>query len=385
MRNPFCIAAALAVLCACSGPQPRLKVGKTIEGEVIEAVGETTTERSNMEETRKKSLADAQRRAVEMVVGVQLSGKTLVEKAALVESRILARSEGYIRQYDILKQWEEGPLYKTRIRAHVAYQEIANDLRNEGLLKEPQVGNPRVAVLLTESVSGADSDLNAATNGFVQAMLDAGYRVVDRADLMAARAQDVAAEIDKGDTKNVATLGKKLDAEVLIFGAVKANRLEVKQLGDFMSFRATLSAQAYKAQTNEVLMTVSKTESGLDADKDAAVNKALGKVGRSAGEELAASLAKELSRRSFVAVTISGLKSLNELQDAQKALTSVPGVQDLFLRNFAGGFAQMDVRVEGKSAQALASAAETALKAVVKNVTPETVELEMPAQPATQP
>ncbi|MFA6030688.1 MAG: hypothetical protein WC969_12595 [Elusimicrobiota bacterium] len=376
-KNLWIVLAAAAV-CACSGPQTRLKVGKTVEGEVIEAVGETTVDRAALEETRKKSLADAQRRAVEMVVGVQLSGKTLVDKAMLVESSILARAEGYIRQYDVLKQWEDGPLYKTRIRALVAYQEIATDLRNAGLLAEPQVGNPRVAVLLTETAGGADSDMNATTNAFAQALLDGGYRVVDRADLMAANAQQVASEIDKGDTRGVTSLGKKLDAEILVFGSVKANQLKIQQLGDFQSFRATLSAQAYKAQTNELMMTVSRTESGLDADKDAAIVKALGKVGKAAGEEVAEKLAKELARRAFVTVTVSGIPDLNALQAVQKSLRAVAGVSDLYLRNFAGGFAQMDARVDGKSAQALADSVEkSGLKIHTKNVTQDTVDFEI--------
>src|SRR5581483_5351447 len=73
---PACVGMTMLILSGC-GAGSRLKVGAAPEGEVIEAVGEVMNDPSNIEETRKKSLVDAQKKAVEMVVGLHLSAKTM--------------------------------------------------------------------------------------------------------------------------------------------------------------------------------------------------------------------------------------------------------------------------------------------------------------------
>src|SRR5271157_4035458 len=185
---------ASGILIAGCGGKSRLKVGQAPEGEIVEAVGEVMIDPNNLEDTKKRSLVDAQKKAVEMVVGLHLSAKTMVEKSVLIESNILARTEGYIRKYDILKEWQEPPLYKTRIRAYVLTQQIADDLKALGLLKEPQVGYPRVAVVLAESAPGTymKSDVTPAADALTQALLTQGYRVVDRSALNANNALSVA-------------------------------------------------------------------------------------------------------------------------------------------------------------------------------------------------
>ena len=374
----------LSTICAmalagCAGS--RLQMGQTPDGEVIEAVGEAVMDQDLLA-SKQKSLVDAQKKAVEMVVGVHVSARTLVEKAVQIESKILARTDGYIKKYDILKEWQEPPFYKTRIRALVSYQQIADDLRALGLLSEPNVGHPRVAVLLTEDVQGLKEDSAMplhATSAVVQAFLDKGYRVVDRGDLMAAKAEEVAQQVEKGDLSRVAGLGKELDAEILLFGEAKASPLTGAALGGLLSYRTTISVQAFKAQTNEVMMTASEVASGLDATKDAAMMKSLQAAGKLAGEKMAGQLAEEMMRRSYLAVSVTGVADLNRLKTLEKTLSTVPGLGDFYLRSYGSGSARLDVRMQKVSPSEVASAIEKSaeLKAKVQGVTQESIQVHL--------
>ena len=124
------------VMAACATTS-RLKVGETPGGEVIEVTGEAMIEPSNMDGSKRRSLAEAQKKAVEEVVGVHVSAKTLVDKAITIQQNILAKTEGYIQKYDVLKTWEDAPYYKTTIRALVLYQKLSDDLKAAGLLSRP--------------------------------------------------------------------------------------------------------------------------------------------------------------------------------------------------------------------------------------------------------
>src|SRR5947207_166786 len=66
-----------AFLVGCAGNKSRLKLGKTSEGEVVEAEGLAPYNSKDLIATKKASLTDAQRNAVEKAVGVFVSARTL--------------------------------------------------------------------------------------------------------------------------------------------------------------------------------------------------------------------------------------------------------------------------------------------------------------------
>lgn len=345
----FILAAAL--LSACAGP--RLKLGLLPNGEVIDAVGSALIDSSNLEETRRKALADAQSQAVGEVVGVEVSAKTRVQNAVAINSQILSKSAGYIRQFQVLKEWKDPPLYKVKIRALVAYDEVRSDLKSAGILREPQIGNPRVAVLLTETAKGFDAP-TFADDGLTQSFLDQGFRVVDRSDLMAAEAQAVAQNVANGDVSGVGNLGKKLDAEILVFGSVEGSQIQDPNFGGMISVRATLSAKAYQAQTGEVLASADVARSGFSATDGESVMKSFKASGKAAGEKLGPKILDALKRASFAELSVQGVSDLGVLKNFEDGLSSLPDAGDVYLRSFSDSRADIEVELKNASAQDLA-------------------------------
>src|SRR5688500_12605550 len=90
----------------CAGRKSHLKLDKTDQGEVVEAEGFAPYDPKDLINTKRGSLVDAQKNAVEKAVGVFVSGRTMVEKAVAIENNILARTDGYIKKYDVVS---EGP------------------------------------------------------------------------------------------------------------------------------------------------------------------------------------------------------------------------------------------------------------------------------------
>ena len=79
--------------CASTG---RLKVGKTPGGEVVEAEGSCPIQNGDIRGAKECSLREAQKKALEKVIGVYLSAKTRIDKAIAIEQNILANTQGYI-------------------------------------------------------------------------------------------------------------------------------------------------------------------------------------------------------------------------------------------------------------------------------------------------
>lgn len=343
--------AITAVLAAACASQTRLKLGRTSEGEVVEAEGVVPLQRDNIPATEAAALAAAQRSAVEKVVGVYVSGKTLVEKAVVVENRILAKTGGYISKYDLVSKGPEGAFYRMKIRALVRFQEIGEDLKEAGLLDVASVGNPRVAVLVEESVDGTPSEGFDGGRALAQALLARGYLVVERSALAGAATQGILDAVNKGDLKKVGDLGGAVGTEVVITGTVSASQLKDSdgRLGGMISFRGRAALQAVRSGTGQVLATAARDASALDITKQLASAKALGSAASLAGEELAGTLYSALQTGSETVVVLRGVRDLERLQKFQEELRSLAPGGKVILRRFSGQTAELSVVGASKS------------------------------------
>ena len=358
-------------LAACAGP--RLKLGQAQGGEVVEAEGSVVNDPSDPVGTRKKALLEAQKAAVEKVVGLYLSSRTMVEKAMLVDQNILTRTDGYIKKYDILSEKQDGNLFKTRIRALVAFGDVGKDLDALGLLKSPAVGNPRVIVQLNEKIQGQPIDGHWAGDALSQELLNVGFKVVSREALSSPDIQRALQDL-AGGTGGTG-FAQSLGAELVILGDVDASPFQTDGLGGFVSYRASLSARVIKVGSREIAQSVTKEASGLGGSAALAGQKALETVGQLAGQDLSASLPQALQRQSGVIVSVDGIPDLMALQDFEKDLRTAPGVQDLFLRNYAGGSAQIELQTTSVSPQDVADRLASNSKVEVQTILHDSIGL----------
>src|SRR4029077_15094614 len=120
-------------------------------------------------------------------------------------------------------------------------------------------------------------------------------------------------------------------AELLVAGLARAQSLgyeEGKKFGGLSSYRASVSFRVIEVGSGQILTTVSETASGLEGTPEIAGGKSLAKAGEMAVADLV-NLPEELSKRSLVTLTITGLTSFDKLSDIEKGLTSQPGVKDV--------------------------------------------------------
>jgi len=343
------------VLGGCAGNRPRLQVGSTVEGEVVEAKGMCPIVEDKVS-ARKCALAEAQKGAVEKVLGVFISARTRVEKALVIEQNILAKTDGYIKTYEIIEEHTKAKFYHVTIRALIPPKNLEADVKR--LLKSTAVGNPRVAVMLDELVDGDVTDRLQATQALTEALLDRGFRVVDREVLAQANAMAQIKAIESGDVNAVNNLAKALKAEVLLVGRAEAMFNTDEGLGGLVSYRATVTVQAVKAGSGEIVKSASKTMSGVDLNKAMAADKARVVAAEKVANKLIDGLIQSLAAKAALTVTIKGLTSLAQLTQIQKKLQSIPGVDDLFTRSYDGGVATLDLDISRASATEVASALE---------------------------
>lgn len=338
MKERFLSAAvvlSVIVLAACAGP--RLKVGVTEEGEVVEAEGLVPYIEKDLPATKDAALATAQRSAVEKVVGVYVSARTRVSKAVAIQQRILADTAGYVKRYEVIDEGREDRYYKLKIRALVSFERVARDLKSFGLMDVQDIGSPRVAVLIDESVDGKAAGSAHAATGVTKALMAGGFTVVDKAALSGAR-------VGKGDVTGASELGTKLGVELVVLGDAEAERVQPHpNFSGFSSYRARVAAKAVRSGTSQVVASGEHRASGLDISPSAAASKALKDTGEVLGDELRVGIVDVLSSRSDIRLVATGLRDMEELKRLLAELGAVPGVDAVFLRGYAKGRAEISI------------------------------------------
>jgi len=162
------ILALAAVFAGCSG---RIKAGPGWEGERVTAEGMSAYNEKDIPASKAAALAAAQRHAVEQVVGVFVSGRTQVQHAIAIQQRVMSRTQGFIKSYEILREGKEGDYWKTTIRAVVLVQDIGT-LIDELKIVDRARGNTKILVLINEAMDNGRTTGNEAAGGVYRAQTE---------------------------------------------------------------------------------------------------------------------------------------------------------------------------------------------------------------------
>jgi hypothetical protein len=336
---------SIAVLIGCAASN-RLQQAAGSGDEIVVAEGVVPYKADDVPGTKAAALAAAQRSAVEKVVGVYVDAHTRVEKAVAIEQSILTKSSGYVRKYDILNEGRQGDWYHTQIRALVSTKIIHQDLDTLGLLQQPGVGNPRIALVIKESSTDGLETPDAAVRALSQALIQKGFQVVSL--------PNASTSADPTDLARNTAPGQ---AELVFTGTARAENMGYtsQELGGMSSYRAIVNGLVLESGTGNVLATVSQAAGGLDATPTNAASKALDNAAAAAAQQLSG-LPQQLSERAHVQLTLNGVASFDALAQFEKVLTRVPGVKDHYLRSYSQGtgIAVIDALTDKPSPQELA-------------------------------
>ena len=384
---------SLFLLAGCGGAPARPSQSGEAPGEevvTVEADGQANVIPGNKLNTRDQALSMAQRNAIEKAVGVLVTGQMVVSQARLIEDQVFSKTAGYLKEWDVLSEKEEDGLYTVHIRAKVKLGDVRKDLDGLGLLiKTKKVGNPRVMVLIDETVDGAKSESKTVELGLVKALLDAGYKVVDLEQLAEIRSQETAVRAIGGDAAAAADLGKRFGAEIALAGTVAVRKLvggDEAATAGMISYRGRLNLKAVKTSSGQVVLADSREGSGMDLLAESASIRCLANLAEASGTELAQKLAPALWEGAEVELAISGIKDFSTLQTVVGAVRAADGVKSVTVRSFAAGAAVLDVELAGGNAQTLAAQLEGKRKPPmdIKEVAAYRIEAVLAAEGAQQ-
>jgi len=342
------LAAALSPLLASSGPGAQVE-DKTV---LVEGVGVS----DDRAKARDDAIADAQRRAVEVGVGLYVKSESLVRNFVLLSDSIYSHAEGYVASYDILSERHDGDECRVSIRARVRMGNIEDDLAV--LWDRLQLaGSPRVIVAVEEAEpTHADA---LAHNIITEKLVGYGFKVLDPGQLEKASWRRSLRLIQSGDAQTADILALQDAADIIVVGrpTYRALGKAVPEL-DVYSCEAAVDARAIRVDTGEIISAVRGSAIPTAAFRqDQAVEEAV----RAAADDwlrrnLGALMREAVDPTRSYSLAVSRC-TLAEAGDLVRALSGVRFVRDAHLRAYDEGTAQVEVRFAG-TAQALVAEVE---------------------------
>ena len=202
----------------------------------------------------------ANRAAVEKGIGQVITSQTEIENFQTKRDLVLTRTEGAVKASEVVDK-TQGPdgAWEVTVKATVSKAEIRQDLMALAILRSA-VGNPRVAVLVTETVMGKLAADGRTEVSVIAAFKSREFEVVEPSEQLRAKRAKEIAMASGGDLKVAATLGAELGAEVVIVGTATATEADMTDNPYFRntgmkSASGSIVLKAVDVNTHEILAT----------------------------------------------------------------------------------------------------------------------------------
>lgn len=364
--------------------------------QTTEAVGQAAVV-GDVLAAKQQAKDDAMRNCVQQVASTVVTAATETDQAQLLSDKVYAHSMGYIRKFQILDDKQDGNTWVTKLRCEVSEAKLDEDMMAFGIAYR-RAGMPRIFVLISEQAinatqatgwwqgGGNTADLRVMENAFMDRMEKSGFTFVDPEVLHGkVRLEAIGADPNIQAAREI---GVKSGAEMVIVGRAIAKPLGEMQIdnGTFYSAVANVSARAVRSDTGEIVATAEFTgTAGRGFEQTTAGRQAFSEAGRQLARDLFAKIGKVWTREQSgvrrLMLTVKGVDDYARLAQFKNLLVqSVRGVKDVQERSMAGGKADLDVTLSGRSsdlATELATRKFTGFAVKVRAVTQSSIEVEL--------
>jgi len=318
---------------------------------------------------RDHAIQDALRKAVEQAVGTLVSSETMVQNFQTLNDKIYTQTQGYIQNYRVLSETPGSNVHQVTIQATVAIGDLEKDLQALGFLLG-QVGKPRIMILVAEQQigqqyynywwgahRGTQTDLNVAENTIMDRFREKGFDIVDPQAQAGNIKVPPAFQVVDLSNQNAITLGKQVDAEIVIIGKALARSVGSIAGTSMKSVQANISMRAIQIDNARILSSGNENSAAVHIDEVTggveAIKKASVKMSDKVMDDILKNFQKRVGATTMVQLVVFGLAGADDIRKFKTSvLSQVRGVEGIHERSFSENMVKMDVDVRG-SAQSI--------------------------------
>jgi hypothetical protein len=326
-------------------------------------IGSAAVHSGNVQAARERAIKDGLVSAVAQMTEEILQVEALVDNFPQVDQLVYDQPDKYIQNYKVLTETSSDKFYRVAVEVSVAGKKIAQRLSKQGILRA-ETKLPSVVFLIAEQNvkeilpqywwgHGMSNFKSVSEQAVVEVLKTKGFVVIEHRGVQLHKLVDWMADA-KPELSNeqASELGAGLKADVVVVGVSSAGESPNIMGYETKSFKGNFSARVLRAETGEEMIAISKEAVATNANEHQGGIQALSDVGTVAGETLAEQLAVEwrkfMEKPSQVELIIEGTSRLANFVKFRKALSSVSGVEGIYVKEIKPNEATLIVDFKGK-------------------------------------
>ncbi len=338
---------------------PFVSSAENNEAVTVTATGVAAIVGNNTATARQAAIDDALRKAIEQTVGTLISSNTMVGNYQVLKDTVYTKSQGYIRNYSILNEAQGPGIYQVSIRAAVSARNLKNDLDAAGLLNAG-AERPRVLFMIAEQNIGqkyykfwwwGGSEFRGETFNIPvsevtlkEIFLKKGFSVVDISGTTGRIDIDNAYRIADLSNEGAVSIGKKLNAEIVIKGKALATEGPGTPGGSVGLYLADMAAEAIRVDTGELLASTSGHATARSISDIEGGAEAISKASSEVADKMIEQILEKWSQGNNIILKIIGVTDYKDVADFKELLrTQINGIKAVYQRKFEGGEATLEI------------------------------------------
>lgn len=322
MKRCYYLALVCFVFAGCSGNVKKSNLNSSYDVEMVEATGMAPITDNNLNSAKQASLSDALKNALHLVVGVYVSGESMVSKSILIDDEITSKTEGYIEKYEILKEYAENNFYKTKVKAYVRKEDLANKLKRIENDVE-RIGSP---VIYSQILDTDNKDISFANDGLLAELKKDSFRVVNDYNL----------------------------SDIIIEARVSSKFNTSEGLGGFYSYSCSITGNL-KTRDGEMVGGFNSSNGGIGVTETDARNNAIINCIRKVYPDVKNSIISFYNQKKIIKLELSNIDSINVVQDIIKYLRNIPSVKTSVMKNYDKNTAVFEIVLHKGKSQEIAA------------------------------
>jgi hypothetical protein len=356
---------------------------RAAEGGSVEGTGEAQVRGGDVVSAKKEATADALKKCVEKVVGIQIESNFSSEQREVVQGNkdqfysavrdsLTQKAEGFVDSYDVIKEDQKGDVLRITVRAKIFESKVkakAQELAD----MIAKAGHPKLMLVIQEVYIDTTGHKRVAKESSVAAYLE--KELLERGfELRGARAaKDVAddsiATYDRwlDDAGGAAKMARDQGADILLAGRVEIlDKGKIEDTGGLDALKGQTKIEissvvrGLNASTGEVFSTKPVHMPSMGTDQERALMRALKGRGNNVIkqtfeqllEDLKRSLMKTAEQGQSYMVSLKGVTSFRKLgAPFLEAVQALGGVSRAKQQSFESGVLTLDVAFKGSASE----------------------------------
>lgn len=233
----------------------------------VTVTGQGFIEHSNISRTEQYAIKNAFQLAIEIGLGTFVKSETEVVNFSLVRDKIISKSEGYILDYDKIRQWEDDSILYIKIKAVVSLKQLNDDFKTMLKTTMRQIDSPVIAFVLTAwevpAAAGPKKHLEGQIliDAFQEQFINKGFdiKAADKAREFASTGTGELAHVASGGRKAIAKYARDANANFVARGEITVTYGGIDSATGTYKWSGTISSEIIDASTSEIVASYSKT------------------------------------------------------------------------------------------------------------------------------